>query len=208
MPVVAVADGAVEGFAVRDADAPWPLARALADLARWQRRTPAAAPRVHLEVPLERFTARLAGEVATALATAGADPSGLVLEVDERAVLADEPGALSVLRRLRAAGVRTALAGFGSCGGTVTLLRALPVDGIVLLPDLVGRLTTERQAESFALAAASVAQAFGRRVHARGVSTSAQLRRVCALGVDLAEGPRLLAALAPPGADLATPAHR
>jgi EAL domain-containing protein (putative c-di-GMP-specific phosphodiesterase class I) len=84
-------------------------------------------------VPLGRtqfFDPTLFVALRTVLQESGADPSRLELGIDERAVLSDLAAAGEVLGRLREAGVRTSLRGFGAL--TSEQLRALPVTAVTV----------------------------------------------------------------------------
>jgi EAL domain-containing protein (putative c-di-GMP-specific phosphodiesterase class I) len=73
-----------------------------------------------------------ADQVIEIASAAGLNPSRLTVEVTETAFLTDLAGTAEHLRRLRAAGIHTALDDFGSGYATLTCLATLPIEAVKL----------------------------------------------------------------------------
>jgi diguanylate cyclase (GGDEF)-like protein len=121
----------------------------------------------------------------------GIDQRCLGLEVAEDALDGDKVLTGAVLGRLRRAGVRIAIAGFGTGGASLHALAELPLDVLKLDHSFVARLGQPEQDESaWALAESIVHMAHRLQlsVVAEAVASAAQLADLRAMGCDLAQG--------------------
>jgi diguanylate cyclase (GGDEF)-like protein len=105
------------------------LGHAVQQLARWRDHDPPVTVSLSLSHRL-LADVNLAAHLNDALHAAGLEANFIRLDVLERAVTDDPDGAAQALSRLKAIGVRLAIAGFGSGGLPVSLLRTLPVDAV------------------------------------------------------------------------------
>ncbi|MEJ2369582.1 MAG: EAL domain-containing protein, partial [Gemmatimonadales bacterium] len=123
-------------------------------------------------------------EVARILATTGALPARLRVEVDETTWFR----ARSPLRRLRDLGIVVAIDGFGERFGALGALRRLPVDAIKLNRRLgfspFGSETTSAAVASFV----GLASGLGLEVTAVGIENGGELRGLKALGCPTGQG--------------------
>jgi EAL domain-containing protein (putative c-di-GMP-specific phosphodiesterase class I) len=128
-----------------------------------------------------------AERVGATLAAHGIAPRALVLAADERALIG--PGARGVHRTAiddaRTLGIAVGLAGAGPGAVTLADLAQLPIDLVLLAPELAAG-THER----IAAAAFGAAQALGLGTIAGGIAGDADAARLAALGGVTGYGPR------------------
>ncbi len=140
-------------------------------------------------------------------------PSHIRIELTEEMAMEGRPGLCEAMARLRAWGCEVALDDFGSGYSNLAMLARLDIDELKLDRQLVARVDDSlvaREAVRFALA---LGERMGWRVVAEGISTSAELRALQALGCGHGQGYLLgrpmplsrLAALADAGAGSAMP---
>jgi diguanylate cyclase (GGDEF)-like protein/PAS domain S-box-containing protein len=117
------------------------------------------------------------------------EPSRLVVEVTETAVLSLLDGTHSDLAELRRLGVGVQVDDFGTGFSSISLLRDLPVTGIKLDASFVAHLTREESAPNTLAAGVS---GLARGLHlagiAEGVETAEQARTLLSLGWSQAQG--------------------
>ncbi|MDQ3740661.1 MAG: EAL domain-containing protein [Actinomycetota bacterium] len=87
--------------------------------------------------PRQFHDPHLVDDVADAIATAGIDPTTLVLEITESMLTADLDSTAETLARLKALGVRLAIDDFGTGYSTLSYLRRFPVDILKLDRELI-----------------------------------------------------------------------
>ena len=131
-----------------------------------------------------------------AIEQTGADPSRLVVELTESALIGSED-ANSTLRDLRRLGVRVAIDDFGTGYSGLAYLRKLPVDIIKIDQSFVADLVTDPAAPAVVVAVVQLAHALGLEVIAEGAESSAQVEILVSLGCDLVQG-HFYAAATPP----------
>ena len=126
--------------------------------------------------------------VELTLLRTGADPSLLVFEVTETAVMGDKDGARSLINRLHELGCRIALDDFGTGYGSLTYLKQLPVDILKIDIEFVRDLRDNTQSQNVVQAVVDLARRFCLSTVAEGVEDSDTLELVRRLGVDYAQG--------------------
>ena len=132
-----------------------------------------------------------AAEAARVIDLTGAPPGQIQLEITEQAVLADEAVSLAALRALRGAGIRLALAAFGTGCSGLAWLRRLPVHAIKIDGSFVEGLRSvepDPVDSSIIVAMVHMAHAIGLEVTAEWVETARQAERLTAIGCDLGQG--------------------
>jgi PAS domain S-box-containing protein len=122
------------------------------------------------------------------LQASGANPSSLVFEITETALIADEATATAFVARVHALGCKLALDDFGTGYGGFTYLKHLPVDQLKIDVDFVRDLATNTASRHVVEAVVTLARAFGLQTVAEGVEDAAALEIVGELGVDFAQG--------------------
>jgi diguanylate cyclase (GGDEF)-like protein/PAS domain S-box-containing protein len=129
----------------------------------------------------------VARDVRAALRQSGLDPSALVIEITESALVDDSISALRELRQLRKLGVRLALDDFGTGYSSLGRLRRLPFDIVKIDRTFVSRITHESEG-AVVQSILEMAATMGLEVVAEGIETQAQLLAVRARGCVLGQG--------------------
>jgi EAL domain-containing protein (putative c-di-GMP-specific phosphodiesterase class I) len=108
----------------------WVLGEACRTTARWQVDHPLATPiTMAVNVSARQLASDdLVHHVAEAMAEADLDPSSLILEMTETALVQDPVAVTARLRELRGLGVRLAIDDFGTGYSSLSYLRQFPVD--------------------------------------------------------------------------------
>ena len=163
----------------------WTVEEACAQLRRWQQLDPGLATlsvSVNLS-PRQLHDSRIVGEVARSLAGAGLQPSSLVLEITEGAVMVDVETSIQHLRALQALGVSLAIDDFGTGHSSLALLRRLPVDTLKIDKMFVDSIAADPTALSFLETIVRLADILEMRVVVEGIETAEQADLVAGLGV-------------------------
>jgi EAL domain-containing protein (putative c-di-GMP-specific phosphodiesterase class I) len=159
-------------------------ARAFTQLQRWERSAQTAGLLMHVNLaPAELRDPELVPRVAAGIDDAGIDPSQLVLEVTESALLEDARLAEAQLERLRALGVRIAIDDFGSGYSSLETLQRLPIDMLKMAKSFV-----DDDGLAFQTTILQLARALDVTVVAEGIESQAQLERLRELGCDMGQG--------------------
>jgi PAS domain S-box-containing protein len=137
----------------------------------------------------------------------GADPSLLVFEITETALIADQLLAETFAVRLHGLGCKLALDDFGTGYGGFTYLKQLPVDMLKIDSEFVRDLSSSAASRHVVVAVVALAHAFDLQTVAEGVEDARTLDTVRELGVDMAQGFHI-ARPAPIGPVTAKPKHR
>jgi EAL domain-containing protein (putative c-di-GMP-specific phosphodiesterase class I) len=169
----------------------WVLAEACRQAAGWRARHAASAS---LEIAVNLSGAQLSApglvdEVGAALRAAELEPSSLLLEITETALIHDTEGGIAALRSLRALGVRTALDDFGTGYSSLQYLDRFPVDAMKIAKAFVNDVGDHTGREPrLARAIVGLAEAFELRVIAEGVERAEQVPALVELGCDFGQG--------------------
>jgi PAS domain S-box-containing protein len=211
-PIVALADGRIEGFEalvrwrhprlgrlapdrfvhlaesaglMGDLGA-WVLSSAVAGTAALN--TTAGRPvLVHINVSAAQFGPRLAQDLHRALAAHGVDPPLIVLELTETMLIPDRHWLSGELARLKATGVRVAIDDFGTGHSSLARLKDLPVDVIKIDRMFVNQLTPGGPAEMIT-GILHIAASLNVDVVAEGIETTSERDLLAELGCRLGQG--------------------
>lgn len=118
----------------------------------------------------------------------GIDPSLLTLDIYETAVMADLAGAAGVLTEMRRLGSRVCLEDAGRGGGSLSMIRTLPLDEIRVDRLHVDALTSHPNDRAVVRAMVTLARDLGLAVSADGVESGAQADALLALGCTTHQG--------------------
>jgi diguanylate cyclase (GGDEF)-like protein/PAS domain S-box-containing protein len=146
-----------------------------------------AAPGVSVNLsPRQLGDRQLPDRVDVLLHRSGIDPSQLVLEITEGALMKDPAAATESLRRLSRLGVRLAVDDFGTGYSSLAYLRQFPLD----LLKIDGSFVDDAMGSGWSLAQAivQIAHALGLEPIAEGVETAAQAEALAGFGCNLAQG--------------------
>jgi Amt family ammonium transporter len=131
------------------------------------------------------------------LAACGADPSRLLLEVEE-SVLSDNPGAaLAIFERLLGCNVRLAVDNFGSGLAPLNHLVRLPIDVLKLDPMLTQSATQTGRQVAVLESLIQLGLKLGVQVVAQGIESREQFDALLRMGCEMGQGPLLSPALKP-----------
>jgi diguanylate cyclase (GGDEF)-like protein len=128
------------------------------------------------------------GAVEEALAWAGLEPTRLILEITETAVIKASSPTVATLEALQTLGVRVVIDDFGTGYFSLSHLRQFPVDALKIASEFVQ--VTEGDSRSAALADAIVALGDSLKIAtvAEGIETKEQAERMRSLGCTYGQG--------------------
>ena len=138
-----------------------------------------------------RQLARGAGLVQSlrvALDESGLDPTELVLEVTESALMDDAAAALRVLDELKSIGVRIAIDDFGIGYSSLVYLKRFPVDLLKIDRSFVAGLGHDKDDAAIVHSVVDLADAFGIAAVAEGIETREHLTALQQLGCAYGQG--------------------
>lgn len=169
----------------------WVLGEACRQLRRWLAAYPARAP-LWISVNLSRRQlahADLVHHVRRLLQETDSEPSRLMLEITESAIMEDAEDAARTLAILRAMGIRIAIDDFGTGYSSLSLLQRFPLDVVKIDRSFVGELDTASSDGSQVLRAiTSLANNLGLDVVAEGVERADQVALLQELACTYAQG--------------------
>jgi EAL domain-containing protein (putative c-di-GMP-specific phosphodiesterase class I) len=126
--------------------------------------------------------------VGAALAMSRLEPSHLVLEVTETAMMRDIDEAKEVLYALKALGVGLAIDDFGTGFSSLSYLRDLPIDVLKIAKPIIASICDSPRDAAFVRGIVELGHVVGARVVAEGVEHLEQHSEVIAAGCDYAQG--------------------
>lgn len=125
---------------------------------------------------------------AETLSQSGADPSLIVVELTETALLRNEATAETFVSAIRGLGCKLALDDFGTGYGGFTYLKRLPVDCLKIDMEFVRDLADNPASQFVVNAVVRLAKSFGQLTTAEGVEDERSLTLLQEFGVDRAQG--------------------
>ena len=150
--------------------------------------------------PAQFMHGDLVGLVHSILIETGLAPGRLELEITEGVLIEDFDRGLSLLRRLKALGVRIAMDDFGSGYSSLTYLQAFPFDKIKIDRSFVRDLGSNQDAQAIVRSIISLGMGLGVTITAEGVETECELACLRAEGCH--EGQGFLFSRARPNAEI------
>jgi EAL domain-containing protein (putative c-di-GMP-specific phosphodiesterase class I) len=154
-------------------------------------RIAAQGRRVEINLSGTSIDRQLLAYIASELHAAGADPTNLVFELTETALLADNRVVEEFANGLAELGCGLALDDVATGFGTLTCLELLPVQYVRIDADFVDDLGTNQINQYLLRAIVSLARRLGQKTLAEGVQDEATLSLLCEYGVDFAQGDHL-----------------
>jgi diguanylate cyclase (GGDEF)-like protein len=149
----------------------WILREACREAASWPRPLPIA---INLS-PVQFRYGDLPGLVHSVLLETGLNPARVELEITESVLLSDFQQVVSILRRLKALGVRIAMADFGTGYSSLAYLQSFPFDKIKIARAFVSDLERNRQSVAIIRAIIGLVHGLEVPVIAEGVETADQM---------------------------------
>jgi PAS domain S-box-containing protein len=126
--------------------------------------------------------------IAHEIDQAGADPSNLVFEITETALIRDMNKGEAFARGVADLGCGLALDDFGTGFGTFTHVKRLPIDYLKIDIEFVRELVASSANQHVVKAIVNLAQGFGCQTVAEGVEDGETLALLRDFGVDFAQG--------------------
>lgn len=165
------------------------LRQTCADAARWVRARPDRQFVVTVNISSRQLgDPALPDVVADELDAAGLQPSRLVLEISESALMDDPVRAARRLAQLKMRGVRLLVDDFGTGRSSLANLKRFPIDGIKLDRSFISGLPSSPEDHAIVRAMVGVAQALGLDAVAEGVEDEQQLAELQRLGCGYGQG--------------------
>ena len=130
----------------------------------------------------------LLDHVLEPLSNHGVEPSQLVVELTESALVNDLEAAAAVLRRLRDAGVAVAIDDFGTGYTSIAHLRALPFDILKIDRSFTTGAIHDAGEASIVKLIIDAGHLLGATVTAEGIETELEAQRLVDLGTDALQG--------------------
>jgi diguanylate cyclase (GGDEF)-like protein len=166
----------------------WVLGRAIAECAGWNRAGCDLGVAVNLSA-LDLYDAGLPTLISGLLHDAGLDPSKLVLEITESAVMKDAAYALKTLRDVKARGIILAIDDFGTGYSSLAHLKRLPLDELKIDKSFVINLSEEATEDGVIVrSTVDLGHNMGLKVVAEGVETDDAYGILKRFGCDMAQG--------------------
>ncbi len=165
----------------------WVLTTALWQTRAWQDQGLLLHVAVNLSARLLHDPA-VVDTIVDALRTAGVEPRWLEIEITESAVMVDPAGALAILTRLHALGIRLAIDDFGTGYSSLSYLKRLPVDEIKIDKSFVLEMSRNGDDAAIARSIIDLGHNLGLGVVAEGVEDDATWGHLATLGCDVAQG--------------------
>jgi diguanylate cyclase (GGDEF)-like protein/PAS domain S-box-containing protein len=166
----------------------WVLHEACRQTRAWEKTglpaVPIAVNVSALEFRQETFLEGIFG----ALRETGLDPKSLELELTESVLMKRAEFAASVLKELRARGIRVAVDDFGTGYSSLSYLRKFPIDALKIDQSFVRQITMAPQDTTIVSAIISMGRSLNLRVVAEGVETLGELEFLEAHQCDEAQG--------------------
>ena len=166
----------------------WVLQEVMRQMHRWD--AIRLRPQISVNVGAKAISGgtRLPELIGRLIASYGADPARLVVEVTESDVMSDPARSIAVLHALKSLGVRIEIDDFGTGYSSLAYLLQLPLDGVKIDRSFVRTLLTDANTAAIVRAAIDLSHALGLEAVAEGVEDELVLGRLEASGCDAAQG--------------------
>jgi len=127
-------------------------------------------------------------ELIAVLRKTSLDPRSLELELTESVLMKQTASAATILKTLRASGIRIAIDDFGTGYSSLSYLRKFPVDAVKIDQSFVRQISTDGDDTTIVKAVIGMARGLKLRVIAEGVETLEELAFLRAYQCDEAQG--------------------
>ena len=180
-PCVFIPQAEKSGLIVELGD--WVLETACLQLVRWSGAADTAALTIAVNISARQFRQpAFAEQVLAVVASSGADPRLLKLELTETMLLSDMDDVIVKMTALKARGIGFALDDFGTGYCSLNYLRRLPIEQLKIDRSFVQDMLHTRHAASIVRAIITLADSMGLDVVAEGVENEEQRAALEALG--------------------------
>lgn len=138
--------------------------------------------------PVQFLQGDIVATVHLALLDTGLSADRLELEITESVLIGDFQRAISVLRRLKALGVRIAMDDFGTGYSSLSYLQSFPFDRMKIDRTFVSRLSDGAQSTAIIKAIIGLGRSLSLPITAEGVETAEQFQFLAAEGCSEMQG--------------------
>lgn len=168
----------------------WVFRRGCEAEADWRKRWGERAPSyISINVSARQLNeVHLADEFAAILSESGADPSRILIEITETALMADVETNLRVLRQLAELGLRVAVDDFGTGYSSLAQLTRMPVSILKIDKAFIDGIESSAESRTVVRAVIGLGRALGMKLVAEGVENEAQLLELRSNGCDFIQG--------------------
>jgi len=165
----------------------WVLAEALRQVRAWQDAGLALGVAVNISARA-LHDPELPATIVGLLQAHALPPERLRVELTESAVMVDPAGAVDILTRLDALGVRIAIDDFGTGYSSLSYLTRLPIDAIKIDRSFVTDMTRDDDDATIVASTIGLGHSLGLRFVAEGVESGETWQALDALGCDAIQG--------------------
>jgi EAL domain-containing protein (putative c-di-GMP-specific phosphodiesterase class I)/ActR/RegA family two-component response regulator len=167
----------------------WLLEETCRQLQQWRSQAVYADLKLSLNLSSRQFFhPDLIPQIDRALATYQLPTSCLMLEIDDRAAMADAAATTAILLQLQMRQIPVAIDNFGESYTTLDYLHRFPVTALKIAPSLIGRIGPDKEMFKLLETIAILAKDLDMLAIAKGVETEEQLRRLKEIGLQYGQG--------------------
>ncbi|HEY4340767.1 MAG TPA: bifunctional diguanylate cyclase/phosphodiesterase [Steroidobacteraceae bacterium] len=174
----------------------WALARAIRQMAQWRAAGLDINVAVNLSAP-DIMDPQLVEEIQACLQEHAVQPSRLVLEITESAVMRDPALAARHMHLLKLAGIRFAIDDFGTGHSSLAQLSRLPLDQLKIDRVFITHAHERPADATIVKSTIELAHNMGLSVVAEGIENDRSLRLLRVMGCDLLQGEHISKPLEP-----------
>jgi diguanylate cyclase (GGDEF)-like protein len=165
------------------------LQRACRDARRWRKGGADEPMTISVNLSPRQLTdPDFVAKITETLSRCSMPAQSLMLEITETTLMLDNADNVGKLQELRRIGVRLAIDDFGTGYSSMSYLRNFPIDVLKVAKPFVDGIGTHAADAAFAEAIVRMGQSLGVQVVAEGISDSAQLTSLRAMGCHLGQG--------------------
>ncbi len=168
----------------------WVLKEACQQLQIWQKLYP-ERPSLQMCINLSAkqfLQADLIGQIKSLLASINIDPRSLKLEITESTVMENVDKGISLMKQIRALGIKLSVDDFGTGYSSLSYLPHFPLDTLKIDRSFVTQMSVNRENVEVVRAVIALANSLQMETVAEGVETNAHWRQLQALGCGYGQG--------------------
>jgi diguanylate cyclase len=167
----------------------WVMLTACTQLVAWAQRPETAALTLAVNVSARQFRQPdFVAQVLAVLASTGADPARLKLELTESMLVSDMEDVVAKMTLLKVHGVGFSLDDFGTGYSSLSYLKRLPLDQLKIDQSFVRDVLTDPSDAAIARTVVGLGQSLGLNVIAEGVETVGQREFLQGIGCHIYQG--------------------
>ncbi len=165
----------------------WVLNEACRQAARWR----AHGHRIDLAVNFsvrQLETSEFVADIRKALLESGIDPSSLILEITETAIMRDAEATAKRLRAVKQLGIRIAIDDFGTGYSSLAYLSQFPIDSLKIDRSFITTIGTSSEGSALTRMLIELGKALGLETLAEGIEDQSQYAQLQAAHCDSGQG--------------------